>query len=92
MCFNIFLQLQLSLPAEDLNDQRIDNICRNQSVLYYGCTNFFLEIEQEDELRKYGKSKEHRPSPIVGLVCLWMQMGFRLPLTSIQEIRMSRQP
>ena len=47
MCFNIFLQLQLSLPAEDLNDQRIDNICRNQSVLYYDCTNFFFEIEQE---------------------------------------------
>ena len=29
------------------------------------CTNFYFEIEQEDELRKYGKSKEHRPNPIV---------------------------
>ncbi len=38
---------------------------RNNKILYYDCTNYFFEIEQEDELRKYGKSKEHRPNPIV---------------------------
>ena len=38
---------------------------RNTSVLYYDCTNYFFEIEEDDELRKYGKSKEHRPNPIV---------------------------
>ena len=38
---------------------------RNKKILYYDCTNFYFEIEQEDELRKYGKSKEHRPNPIV---------------------------
>ncbi len=40
-------------------------INRNNKILYYDCTNYFFEIEQEDELRKYGKSKEHRPNPIV---------------------------
>lgn len=38
---------------------------RNSSILYYDCTNFFFEIEDEDDFRKYGKSKEHRPNPIV---------------------------
>ena len=38
---------------------------RNKKILYYDCTNFYFEIEQEDELRRYGKSKEHRPNPIV---------------------------
>lgn len=38
---------------------------RKKGILYYDCTNFFFEIEQEDELRKYGPSKEHRPNPIV---------------------------
>lgn len=38
---------------------------RNNKVLYYDCTNFFFEIEDEDEFRKYGKSKENRPNPIV---------------------------
>ena len=40
---------------------------RNTGVIYYDCTNFFFEIEQQDEngLRKYGKCKENRPLPIV---------------------------
>ena len=38
---------------------------RNNGVLYYDCTNYYFEIEQEDGAKKYGKSKEHRPNPIV---------------------------
>ena len=38
---------------------------RNDKVLFYDCTNFFFEIEQEDGLKQYGPSKEHRPNPIV---------------------------
>ena len=38
---------------------------RNNRVLYYDCTNFFFEIEQDDDFRKYGVSKENRPNPIV---------------------------
>ena len=37
---------------------------RNNRVLYYDCTNFFFEIEEESGLRQYGKSKENRPTPI----------------------------
>ncbi len=40
-------------------------IDRNNRILYYDCSNFYFEIEQADNLRKYGKSKEHRPNPIV---------------------------
>lgn len=38
---------------------------RNDHILYYDCTNFYFEIEQEDGDKKYGKSKEHRPNPII---------------------------
>lgn len=38
---------------------------RNTGILYYDCTNFFFEIEQEDGVKQYGISKEHRPNPIV---------------------------
>lgn len=37
---------------------------RNTNVLYYDCTNYFFEIEQESGLRQYGPSKEHRPNSI----------------------------
>ena len=38
---------------------------RNNKVLYYDCTNYYFEIEEEDGLKEYGKSKENRPNPIV---------------------------
>lgn len=31
---------------------------RNSRILYYDCSNFYFEIEQEDGMKKYGKSKE----------------------------------
>ena len=65
----------LSLLAEnsdDIQEELYKNSLtvtdRNKGILFYDCTNFFFEIEEEDEgLRKYGKSKEHRPNPIVQL-------------------------
>jgi transposase len=38
---------------------------RNDKVLYYDCTNYYFEIEQQDGIRQYGHSKENRPNPIV---------------------------
>ncbi|MFY9415319.1 MAG: IS1634 family transposase [Tepidanaerobacteraceae bacterium] len=38
---------------------------RNTGILYYDCTNYFFEIEQEDGLKQYGFSKDHKPNPIV---------------------------
>lgn len=38
---------------------------RNSKILYYDCTNYYFEIETEDGIKKYGKSKEHRPNPII---------------------------
>lgn len=40
---------------------------RNDKVLFYDCTNYYFEIEDDDDFKKYGKSKEHRPNPIVGM-------------------------
>ena len=48
-----------------VNSNKILN--RNSKVIYYDCTNYFFEIDKEDELRRYGISKEHRPNPIVGM-------------------------
>ena len=38
---------------------------RNTGILYYDCTNYFFELEEEDGLKQYGPSKEHRNTPIV---------------------------
>ena len=59
------------------NSKKVIN--RNSKVIYYDCTNYFFEIDDEDDLRKYGISKEHRPNPIVGMG-LFMD-GDGLPLS-----------
>ncbi len=38
---------------------------RNNRILYYDCTNYYFETEEEDNIKRYGKSKENRPNPIV---------------------------
>lgn len=38
---------------------------RDDSVVYYDCTNYYFESEEECGLRQYGHSKESRPNPIV---------------------------
>lgn len=45
------------------NSQKI--IKRETDLLYYDCTNFYFETEDEDDYRKYGHSKENRPNPII---------------------------
>lgn len=51
---------------------------RNSTILYYDCTNYFFELEDEDGIRKYGKSKENRPNPIIQMGLFIDQYG--LPL------------
>ncbi|HKM03075.1 MAG TPA: transposase [Lachnospiraceae bacterium] len=50
----------------------------NRRPRLHDCTNYFFEIEQEDGLKQYGPSKEHRPNPIVEMG-LFMD-GDRIPL------------
>lgn len=38
---------------------------RDARTLYYDCTNYYFEIEIDDDFRRHGKSKENRPNPIV---------------------------
>ena len=64
---------------ESLFNNSKDVIKRNSNVIYYDCTNYFFDIDNEDDLRKYGISKEHRPNPIVGMG-LFMD-GDGLPLS-----------
>ncbi|MDR2928174.1 MAG: IS1634 family transposase [Cytophagaceae bacterium] len=42
-----------------------DNRRRNTDFIFYDVTNYYFEIDEQDELRRKGVSKEHRPDPIV---------------------------
>ena len=48
-----------------LHAQITENYGRDAKTVYYDVTNFYFEIDQADEMRKFGLSKEKRPNPIV---------------------------
>lgn len=57
---NDLIQAQLYKASQKVLERRKD-------ILYYDCTNYFFELEEADDLRRYGKSKQHQPLPIVGM-------------------------
>lgn len=69
-------QLMAGLGFFGRNYEKIVELFTSQVNSYYGldtnnayfdCTNFFFEIDKEDEFRKKGPSKENRKDPIIGL-------------------------
>ena len=60
-------------------------VSRNTSVLYYDCTNYFFEIEEERGSCRYGKSKEHRPLPVIQMGLLMDGNGFPLSFVILNE-------
>ena len=61
-----------------LNEAVKQQYGRKHEYAYYDVTNYYFEIDEEDELRRRGPSKEHRPSPIVQMGLLLDSQG--LPL------------
>ena len=59
------LSREITPLQKSLYEATRKELSRRTGVIYYDCTNYYFEIEREDELRRYGRSKEHRPNPIV---------------------------
>ena len=69
---DIYRALSVLAAENDLIQSRLYKnshavIERRKDILYYDCTNFFFEIEEADDLRKYGRSRQHQPLPVVGM-------------------------
>lgn len=48
-----------------LNKKVTEKYGRDTTLLYYDVTNYYFEIDYQDENKRKGVSKEHRPNPIV---------------------------
>ena len=59
-----------------LNAQIMERYGRNTKTIYYDVTNFYFEIDEGDDFRKFGLSKENRRNPIV-------QMGLAMDADGI---------
>lgn len=59
-----------------LHTQITERYGRDTKTIYYDVTNFYFEIDEADELRKFGRSKERRHNPLV-------QMGLAMDADGI---------
>ena len=55
-----YIQSRLFKNSSDIQTRRTQ-------VIYYDCTNFYFEIDTAEDDKQFGKSKENRPLPIVGM-------------------------
>lgn len=57
-------------------NQRVSKLYgRDASLVFYDVTNYYFEIDKEDDLKKIGVSKENKKSPIVQMGLLIDQKG-----------------
>ncbi len=62
-----YLGMEYEKVIEIYNHQINQKYRFDTSHTYFDCTNFYFEIDREDDFRKKGPSKENRHEPIVGL-------------------------
>ncbi len=64
---------------------------RKTGVIYYDCTNFCFELEQGEDDKQFGLSKENRPLPMVEMGLFMDAEGFPLAF-SINPQNQNQQP
>ena len=62
-----YLANNIDFIQEKIFENSKNVIKRNSEIIYYDCTNYFFEIELDDEFRKYGINKQHQPKLQVGM-------------------------
>lgn len=62
-----------------LNNKIKENYGRDTSLIYYDVTNYYFESDEQDDFKRKGISKEHRPNPIIQMGLFMDTNG--LPIT-----------
>ena len=62
-----YLNKEIDYIQEKLFENSLNVIDRNSRVVYFDCTNYYFEINDEDDFKKYGLNKQHQSKPQVGM-------------------------
>ena len=55
-----YIQKQLYINSKSVVD-------RNTKIMYFDCTNYYFDINEETDLQKYGHGKDGKAKPLVGM-------------------------
>ena len=63
------------LLQQDIYEHIQEQYKPNNEIAFYDVTNYYFEIDDNDDFRKKGVSKEHRPNPIVQMGLFMDSLG-----------------
>lgn len=62
-----YLNSDLDYIQKQLYSNSKSVIDRNTKIMYFDCTNYYFDINEETELQKYGHGKDGKAKPLVGM-------------------------
>ena len=62
-----YLNMDLDYIQQEIYKNSKEVIDRDTRIMYFDCTNYYFDINEETDFQKYGKGKDHKPNPLVGM-------------------------
>ena len=62
-----YLNIEMDFIQKEIYNNSKLVIDRNTRIMYFDCTNYYFDINEETELQKYGKGKDGKAKPLVGM-------------------------
>lgn len=76
-----YLNLELDFIQKEIYNNSKSVINRDTRIMYFDCTNYYFDINEENDFQKYGNGKDGKAKPLVGMG-LFMD-GNGLPIAMI---------
>ena len=62
-----YLNEKMDFIQKEIYNNSKSIIDRNTRIMYFDCTNYYFDINEETEIQKYGKGKDGKAKPLVGM-------------------------
>ena len=62
-----YLNKEMDFIQKEIYNNSKSIIDRNTRIMYFDCTNYYFDISEETEIQKYGKGKDGKAKPLVGM-------------------------
>lgn len=62
-----YLNNELDYIQKEIYNNSKSVINRDTRIMYFDCTNYYFDINEETEIQKYGKGKDGKAKPLVGM-------------------------
>ena len=62
-----YLNNELDYIQKEIYNNSKSVINRDTRIMYFDCTNYYFDISEETEIQKYGKGKDGKAKPLVGM-------------------------